>query len=98
MFRVYSPCCSKRYVVYSVGSCVMLVVGWCSTQRTAVCFAAAIIYAHEHGNCGWLRVLKRILRTIIVTTNGGPYLKKGMTRTHQVGWLFRQVSKKGPKN
>ena len=35
MFRVYSPCCSKRYVVYSVGSCVMLVVGWCSTQRTA---------------------------------------------------------------
>ena len=26
---------------------------------------------------------------------GAAYLKKGMTRTHQVSWLFRQVSKLG---
>ena len=28
---------------------------------------------------------------------GGAYLKKGTMHTHQVGWLFWQISKKGPK-
>ena len=28
---------------------------------------------------------------------GGPYLRKGMMHTHQVGWLFQQVAKKVPK-
>ena len=27
----------------------------------------------------------------LVPRTGGPYWKKGMTHTHQVGWLFRQL-------
>ena len=28
---------------------------------------------------------------------GRPHLKKGMTRTHEVGWLVWRFSKKGPQ-